>query len=806
MTPERGARTKGTVPWGCRLRRLLGLCLLALLPVLPASAAGRGEPGRVFAVRVELRDRLVDLKTFYDLDLDVDGVFGTWARIYVIDEELDKLRALGYLANAIDESSGDASTFAPPNQSVYHTYETLTSELQQIAADHPSIARLYSIGKSVQGRDLWIMKITDNPDAQEDEPEVRYIAAMHGDEVVGKEMCVNLLNWLTDRYATDTRVSALVNSTEIWILPSMNPDGTAAQRRYNANNYDLNRNFPDQFTDPSDTTTGRQLETQHVMNWTSGSSPVLNANFHGGAAVANYPFDSTPSGVSTYSLSPDDATFVSISRTYADANTRLYSSNSDPSFDRGICNGSDWYAIRGGMQDWSYVWRGAKEITLEVSETKWPVADLLPTFWEENRESMLRFLERVHAGVRGIVRDATTGAPLAATVTTVGNSMRSFTDPQVGDYHRLVTAGRYDVQFSATGYASKIVRDVEVGPGSPATRLDVELEPLAVDLQPDALRVVDGGNGALDAGEATDLAATLRNLGSAATGITATLVPTTSFATVTRADAAFPDLAAGAAAESIAPHYAVQIDPAVPDGHKLGFAFAWTSASGAGTSEPFFVSAKAASCQTVAATDIPKSILDRSTASSTLAFPSNVEIGTVRVRTDIGHTYIGDLHVKVVSPSGIPVMLHQRTGGSADDIVAWFPTDRTPAEPLSRLAGESSQGTWRLEVNDGVPTNTGSLRGWSLEICGRPFEAVTPELKFRSVARDASGVTFAWWSYPGLTGYRVYRSTSPANRAAFTDVSSQDLDASPTAFRDAASGTVLYYLVSGVGPAGEGAR
>ena len=49
-------------------------------------------------------------------------------------------------------------------------------------------------------------------------------------------------------------------------------------------------------------------------------------------------------------------------------------------------------------------------------------------------------------------------------------------DPQVGDYHRLVTAGRYDVQFSATGYASKIVRDVEVGPGSPATRLDVELE------------------------------------------------------------------------------------------------------------------------------------------------------------------------------------------------------------------------------------------------------------------------------------------------------------------------------------------
>ncbi|HEX6852806.1 MAG TPA: M14 family zinc carboxypeptidase [Candidatus Polarisedimenticolaceae bacterium] len=782
--------------------RFLGCCLLAAAAFVPAFAAGRGEPGRVFAVRVELNDRLADLKLFHDLDLDVDGVFGTWARVYVIEEELGKLRELGFVASELPEEIPGPE----PEAAAYHTYETLTAELQQIAADHPSIARLHSIGKSVQGRDLWIMKITDNPDAQEDEPEVRYIAAMHGDEVVGKEMCIELLHWLTDRYATDSRVSSLVDSTEIWILPSMNPDGTAALRRYNANNYDLNRDFPDQYDDPADTPAGRQPETQHVMNWTSGTSPVLTANFHGGAVVANYPYDSTPSGVSTYAVSPDDSTFVSIARTYADANPTMFASNADASFDRGICNGSDWYAIRGGMQDWMYVWRGGKEITLEVSAAKWPAANQLGQFWTDNRESMLRYLERAHEGLRGIVRGADSGAPLAATITTVGNDMKSFTDPQVGDYHRLLTPGRYDVRFSATGYASRIVRDVEIAPGSPPTRLDVALDPLAVDLQPDAVRVVDGANGVLDAGESTDLAVTLRNLGSAASGITATIVPTTAFARATRPQAAFPNLAAGAAAESLAPHFGVEIDPAVPDGHKVGFAFAWTSAEGSGTSEPFFLSAKGASCTTVAASDTPKSILDRATASSTLAFPSNVEIASVRVRTDIGHTYVGDLHVKVVSPSGVPVMLHSRTGGSADDIVAWFPTDRTSAEPLSRLVGEPSSGTWRLEVNDGVPSNTGQLRGWSVEICGRPFEASTPEMKFRSVARDASGATFAWWSYPGLTGYRVYRSTSPANRAAFADVSSEDLDASPTAFRDAASGPVLYYLVSGVGPAGEGTR
>ena len=59
---------------------------------------------------------------------------------------------------------------------VYHSYSELTTELGAYAAAHPDIARLVSIGRSIQGRDLWAMKITDNPDAEEDEPEVKYVA------------------------------------------------------------------------------------------------------------------------------------------------------------------------------------------------------------------------------------------------------------------------------------------------------------------------------------------------------------------------------------------------------------------------------------------------------------------------------------------------------------------------------------------------------------------------------------------------------------------------------------------------------
>lgn len=785
------------------MRRFV-LLLAACAASVPALAAGQGEPGTPLEVRVELRNRIDDLKLLDDLRVDVDGVYGTWARVYVLPEELDKLRYLGLTATELPKA--EIPAVEPDALNQYHTYETLTTDLQQIAAAYPGITRLVSLGKSVQGRDLWAMKITDDPSVDEDEPEVRYIAAMHGDEVVGKEMCFDLIDLLTSQYGTDPRITSLVDSTEIWIVPSMNPDGTALQQRYNANGYDLNRNFPDQWVDPNDTASGRQPETQRVMTWALDRNFSLSANFHGGSVVANYPFDSTSNGVSTYALAPEDAAFVSLARTYADANPTMFASNSDPSFDRGICNGSDWYAIHGGMQDWAYVFRGGKELTLEISSIKWPNATNLPGFWTSNQESMLRYLERGQEGVRGIVRDASTGTPIRASVAVSGLAFPSWSDPAVGDFHRVLLPGRYDLTVSAPGYASAVVRDVDVEAGLPATRADLSLWPLDVRLDAESSRWIDGGDGVAAAGETADLAVTLRDLGAAATGIAARLVPTTPFAVVERDTASFPDLATGAAAESIAPHFSAAVDPSVPPGHALGFAVEWSADPGSGTAGPFFLPVGGATCQTVASADVPRSILDRSTASSTLSFPTVESIASARVRVDITHPYIGDLHVKVVTPRGTPVALHARTGGSADNIVGWFPTDRPSAEPLARISAEDAAGTWTLVVNDGVPANTGTLNGWSLEICGRPIEAQTPEMVFRSVARSGSGAALTWWPYPGVTSYRVYRSTTPAARATFTDVTAQDPDPTDTSFDDPSSAPVVFYLVTGVGPAGESAR
>ncbi len=795
--------------------RTFSLLAVLLLPVAPAAlAAGHGEPGPVYPVEILLRDRAPDLDLLVRMGIDVDGVFRDRVRAYVNDAEIEKLAYIGFDVALVPDEGKLAAEREARNpaevegKAAYHTYATLTAELQSIAQSHSSIARLVSLGKSVQGRELWAMKITKNPDVEEDEPEFLYVAAMHGDEVVGKENCVDLINLLTDGYGSDPRITGLVDATEIWVLPSANPDGTELHQRYNANGYDLNRNFPDQFDDPNDTTAGRQPETAAIMNWGYAHSPVLSANFHGGAVVSNYPYDGRADYQSIYAASPDDALFVSLARTYADDNPTMKASNSDSSFDNGICNGADWYVIYGGLQDWCYVWHGNNHITIELSNIKWPAATTLAGFWADNQESMLAYLERVHEGVRGIVTDARTGAPLSASIRVTGIDHTTYTDPDRGDYHRMLLPGRYSLEVTAAGYTTAVADDVEVVAGGPETRRDVALEPLDVHLEHEAERVLDGtgGNGFLDPGESADLAVTLRDLGLGATGVTGELVPTGWFGSVTRAAASYPDIATGLAGESLAPPHAVSLSPAVPPGHRAGFAVRWSSAQGAGVTRPFFLPSGPPTCTTVASTDVPKPILDRQTASSTLALAPDREISEVNVRVDISHTYVSDLTVTVVSPSGTPVLLHDRTGGSSANLVGWYDADRTPAEPLSRLNGEHATGTWTLRVHDAVPYNTGTLNGWSLEVCGRPFEASAPEMRLSEVWKEAGKVVLTWWPYPGLTSYRVYRSTTPASPASFTDVTSEDPSPADTRFDDASAAPILFWLVSGVGPSGEGPR
>lgn len=150
---------------------------------------------------------------------------------------------------------------------------------------------------------------------------------MHGNEAVGRELLLLLAKYLCENYGSSERVSRILNTTRVHLLPSMNPDGFEASRegddssnvgRNNANDVDLNRNFPDQYR-VNEYNREVQPETRAVMEWTLSEPFVLSANLHNGALVANYPFDDNASGASgKENPTPDDGVFKHLARTYAD--------------------------------------------------------------------------------------------------------------------------------------------------------------------------------------------------------------------------------------------------------------------------------------------------------------------------------------------------------------------------------------------------------------------------------------------------------------------------------------------------------
>ena len=435
-----------------------------------SPAADIFHPGDLLEVRISNLSR-EDIISLYHKDVDIDGVWGDIARAYVFSDQLDELRKLGYDIDIIpDQRPRDEMSEGYPSNS------ELTAALETVESEYPDLCRLHNIGFSEEGREIWAMNISDNVGVEEDEPEFKYISTMHGDEPVGMIFCLNLIRLLADSYGTDPQTTMLVNEIDIWIMPLMNPDGYANGSRYNSYREDLNRNFPDRIEGPVNTTDGRPAETQAVMNWSFIHSFVLSANFHTGALVVNYPYDSDPDPLAPYSATPDDNLFIEQSLTYASLNEPMYNGR----FDQGITNGMSWYFVPGGMQDWNYVWMGCNEVTVEVSDEKWPPYSEVPDLWNDNRKSMLAYMAWCLRGVRGKVTDSTTGQPLDATVSVVGpeyhNDHNVFTDPDVGDYHRMLLPGTYSIRFSAQGYQPLTVPGVVVD-DEEAVRVDAALFP-----------------------------------------------------------------------------------------------------------------------------------------------------------------------------------------------------------------------------------------------------------------------------------------------------------------------------------------
>ena len=410
------------------------LITLSLVGAGVAGSAAQATTKSAAAVRTYVVDGVRD-------SLDRAAIAATGAAIVEVDHasvvvtgsaaDVRRLRALQRYpvtrrvlprAKATAAKGGLAARAAafPSADSGYHTYQEVTDETAAIVAAYPSLVSRQSIGTTYQGRNIWALKVSDNVATDEAEPEVLFTSNQHAREHLTVEMAMYLLNELTSKYATDARIRDVVDGREIWIVPTVNPDGAEfdvatgsyamwrKNRQPNAGSTyvgtDLNRNWGFQWgccggssgSFSSETYRGAAPfsapETTVVRNFVQsrrigGVQQIKTGiDFHTYSELVLWPYGYTTADTTTTLTADQRNTFASLGQNMAGTNG--YTPE----------QASDLYIADGAIDDWLWGAEGIFAYTFEMYPTTsnpgfYPPDEAIVTQTTRNREAVLRLLE-----------------------------------------------------------------------------------------------------------------------------------------------------------------------------------------------------------------------------------------------------------------------------------------------------------------------------------------------------------------------------------------------------------------------------
>ncbi len=326
---------------------------------------------RYMQARIHFKDK-AEMKKVLSLDLDRAYLkYGEYLDIVTDSAEVKELGALGYQVEVIIE---DLVQYYQKRMKKaldmggFHTYDETGLALDSLHNQYPQItSSKITIGFSLEGKPIWGMKISDNPDINENEPEVLYTALIHAREPITIEVLLYFIQYLCANYGSDSLATYLVNNREMWFVPIINPDGYEfnrqiapggggmwrKNRRLNSGGsygVDLNRNFGymwgydnvgSSYVQSSETYRGTgpfsEPETQVIRAFVDSSEFVLALNYHsyGNYFLYSWCYDEL--------YTPDQQLFKSI----GDSVSAL----------TGFWAGTSWevlYNTNGDSDDWMY--------------------------------------------------------------------------------------------------------------------------------------------------------------------------------------------------------------------------------------------------------------------------------------------------------------------------------------------------------------------------------------------------------------------------------------------------------------------
>jgi carboxypeptidase T len=327
-----------------------------------------------------------------------------------------------------------AAAGEPAGYEYFHTYAEVKAEIDDAVAVHPDIAARFSMGVSYEGRQIWGIKISDNVAVDEDEPEIFINAQIHARERMSNELAMYLIDQLTSGYGVDQRITNIVDSREIWIVPMVNPDGAEYDmsdgvfRHWRKNRQpipgstaigvDLNRQFgfkwnccggggnnpfADKYrgTEPwlaPETRAYRDFVLSRVVNGRQQLRVILSLHAHG--RLVMWPFNYTKKNVPRTMRYDDWRAFVALGHKLAAQNGYRPE------------QGSDLYIIDGDQDDWAYgtqrIFAFAFELAAGKPEPGYPTLAQVHADEQRNRPAVLLLLEQADCPYRAA------GAALAA--------------------------------------------------------------------------------------------------------------------------------------------------------------------------------------------------------------------------------------------------------------------------------------------------------------------------------------------------------------------------------------------------------
>lgn len=425
--------------------------------------SGSAMAEEAFIVRFDLTDSIK--KFLKQNEFDVTGVNYKTNEIEALltQEELNQIQS----QKTTIRFSFPQNLLAAPDQEYKKPHE-IEEFVKDIHARYPEITEIKSIGKSLEGRDIWAIKISDNASVKENEPTILVNAMHHAREVMTPEITTDMVEYLTSQYGSNEEVTKWVDNSEIWVIPMFNVDGNNKmwtensmwrKNTRNGHGVDINRNYPHGWNSckGSSSNTGAQdyrgpspasePETQAMMNFVSEIKPVFNISYHSYSEIVIYPFGCRPL------------------RTPAEEAVETIGKEIGQKID--YKPGTAWellYNADGGDIDWMYAEHQVIPYVIEVNSS---MQGFHPDYkrWrdktvERNRAGWMHLLNRLQgSSLQGKVKENQfTSIQIAKAGT--GKQAQTYKINPDGSFYVILNPGKYDVRFE--GAKSKELSNVDV--------------------------------------------------------------------------------------------------------------------------------------------------------------------------------------------------------------------------------------------------------------------------------------------------------------------------------------------------------